>query len=281
LKLSEVGKCSWQAMRLGGKSQPRQERKEGHFPTIESWNDADCKLEVTQPEGWMCRVRLQTKIHLPPDELYDLLTQPDNSGVFRNIKALTSRKIIEDDHRGRQVIDIEQEAKWRFLCFGGTFSTKLFVHQNKPAREIMFKLKESGMMKRFEGTWHIKPFNQQALDESFGFNSRKGQHWTAGPVHALQGFHRRVRGGSVKEAASLLTLEQSVCPNAVPPKALEGILKGIAARQVRNLVEDVRREVDKRNAEKERDKPHPSTSGAPLASMSLGLRSRFVMLRLE
>lgn len=33
------------------------------------------------------QVRLQTRIFLPPDELYDLLTQPDNSKVFRNIKV--------------------------------------------------------------------------------------------------------------------------------------------------------------------------------------------------
>jgi hypothetical protein len=47
------------------------------------------------------------------------------------------------------------------------------------------------MMKRFEGTWRIQPFNQDALDESFGFNKRQGQHWMSGPVHAFQGFQKR------------------------------------------------------------------------------------------
>ena len=37
------------------------------------------------------QVRLQTRIFLPPDELYDLLTQPDNSKVFRNIKVIHYR----------------------------------------------------------------------------------------------------------------------------------------------------------------------------------------------
>jgi hypothetical protein len=32
------------------------DRKAGKFPTVESWNDADCMLEVSQPEGWMCKV---------------------------------------------------------------------------------------------------------------------------------------------------------------------------------------------------------------------------------
>lgn len=121
-------------------------------PTVETWDDADCRLQVSQPEGWTCKVRLrpkiprkplqifsaiflqntmdwasetkmspsshlsrslsiewwefsvnpafslhgvkflwqvklQTRIYLPPDELFELLTQPDNSKVFRNIKV--------------------------------------------------------------------------------------------------------------------------------------------------------------------------------------------------
>lgn len=33
------------------------------------------------------QVSLRTKVGLPPGELYDLLTQPDNSKVFRSIKV--------------------------------------------------------------------------------------------------------------------------------------------------------------------------------------------------
>ena len=28
-------------------------------------------------------------------------------------------------------MEVEQEAKWKFLCFSGTFVTKLFVDQNQ------------------------------------------------------------------------------------------------------------------------------------------------------
>ena len=64
------------------------------------------------------------------------------------------------------------------------------------------------MMKRFEGTWHIRPFNQQALDESWGFNSRQGQHWSAGPRNVLQGFHGR-------EALSCVIKSQLPCTSRV------------------------------------------------------------------
>lgn len=45
-------------------------------------------------------------------------------------------------------------------------------------------------MKKFEGTWQIQPFTQEALDQNFGFSGRKGQHWSAGPLNAFQGFQR-------------------------------------------------------------------------------------------
>lgn len=43
------------------------------------------------------------------------------------------------------------------------------------------------MMKKFEGTWNIEPFNQATLDANFGFDQqRRQQHWMTGPVHAFQ-----------------------------------------------------------------------------------------------
>jgi hypothetical protein len=43
--------------------------------------------------------------------------------------------------------------------------------------------------------------------------------------------------------ATLLTLEQSLQPSVVPPKPLDRAVKGISARQVHYLLEDLRREV--------------------------------------
>ena len=43
--------------------------------------------------------------------------------------------------------------------------------------------------------------------------------------------------------ATLLTLEQSLQPGVVPPKPLDRAVKGISARQVHYLLEDLRREV--------------------------------------
>ena len=52
---------------MGESSDSGKDRKAGNYPTVESWNDADCKLEVTQPEGWMCRVCKVLSVLLIPD----------------------------------------------------------------------------------------------------------------------------------------------------------------------------------------------------------------------
>ena len=67
------------------------------------------------------------------------------------MQALKGRKILEDDRRGRQLIEVEQDAKWSFLCFGGTFTTKLYVKQNKVSREVRHN--------SFENWQHLKHLN--------------------------------------------------------------------------------------------------------------------------
>ena len=42
------------------------------------------------------------------------------------------------------------------------------------------------MMKKFEGTWNIQPFNQATLDDNFGFE-RKPRHWLSAPGNVLKG----------------------------------------------------------------------------------------------
>lgn len=51
-------------------------------------------------------------------------------------QAITYRKVLEDDKHGRQRIELEHEAEWRFLVFGGRFLTRLFVQQDKQAGTV-------------------------------------------------------------------------------------------------------------------------------------------------
>ena len=41
------------------------------------------------------------------------------------------RKVLEDDGKGKQKVEVEQVAAWKLLMFKGSFSTRLFVFQDK------------------------------------------------------------------------------------------------------------------------------------------------------
>ncbi|KAL2621234.1 hypothetical protein R1flu_001439 [Riccia fluitans] len=37
------------------------------------------------------------QVCLPPDDVYDIITDPNNRRVFKNVKEVTYRKVLEDD----------------------------------------------------------------------------------------------------------------------------------------------------------------------------------------
>lgn len=49
------------------------------------------------------------------------------------IQAITYRKVLEDDRKGKQRIELEHEAEWRFLFLHGTFRTRLQCLQDRRA----------------------------------------------------------------------------------------------------------------------------------------------------
>lgn len=205
------------------------------------------EVEVTQPKGFLCKVRLRTEVLFPVSRVYEILTQPDNTQMFRNIKAITYRKVLEDDKHGRQRIELEHEAEWRFLVFGGRFLTRLFVQQDKQAGTLEFKLAKKGMMKDFEGRWHVYTKPQQ-------------NHTPAPHPHfqLLRWPFQQKAHPEAQQHITVLELEQSMCPNVIPPPPIDRLLKGIAKRQVCNVVEDLRREIERVKKEEARAAKEPS-----------------------
>ena len=41
------------------------------------------------------------------------------------------RRVLEDDGKGKQKVEVEQVAAWKLLMFHGSFSTRLFVNQDQ------------------------------------------------------------------------------------------------------------------------------------------------------
>jgi hypothetical protein len=46
-------------------------------------------------------------------------------------QAVAFRKVLRDDGKGRLDAEVEQVGQWRFLCFSGSFSTRLYVCQDR------------------------------------------------------------------------------------------------------------------------------------------------------
>lgn len=46
-----------------------------------------CELQVSIPKGSLCNLKAKFKAGLPPDAIYNIVTDPDNKRVFKNIKV--------------------------------------------------------------------------------------------------------------------------------------------------------------------------------------------------
>lgn len=44
-------------------------------------------LQVSVPKGSLCNLSVSVNVGLPPDAVYNIVTDPDNKRVFKNIKA--------------------------------------------------------------------------------------------------------------------------------------------------------------------------------------------------
>ena len=56
------------------------------------------------------------------------------------MQDVTYRKVLHDDKNGRQKVEVEQLAAWKFLMFSGSFATRLFVFQDRHNRTVSAEL---------------------------------------------------------------------------------------------------------------------------------------------
>lgn len=180
------------------------------------------------PRGHLARIRCVSHFPVAPEVIFAVLTNPDNSGVFRDVADCCSRKILSEEREGSGkcvVVEVEQLGKVRLGGPGQlgkevTFRTRLRVTEDaRAAPERMttrFELLHSDVLSTFDGTWTLEP--------------RRGED-----------------GG--KTVTTVATLEQDVTPRGVPrwlkfvPLA-GGAVKRACAGAVRRMVEDLARVAD-------------------------------------
>ncbi|GLJ21247.1 hypothetical protein SUGI_0389910 [Cryptomeria japonica] len=192
------------------------------------WVDTSPKIEVTVPKGTLCNLKAIVQVGLPPDAVFDIVIDPENKRVFKNIKEVTYRKVLEDDGY-RQLVEVEQAAMWRFLWWSGTIAVRVYVDQDRRNHIVRFHLAKEGFMKKFEGRWKLEPI---FVDEEV---------CTISKPSTLEEYELCSRGKG--RVASLIKLEQLVQPALLPPPPISWYVRGITARTTEMLVEDLQAEV--------------------------------------
>lgn len=213
------------------------------------FSDETLTVEIEQPkEGFFCTVKVLGKVPLPPREVFDILTNPQNKSIFRSIKKVNYRKEVKDDGRGRKTIEVEHVGRWRFGPIKGEFVVRMNVHQDRNKSRIRFQLLDSSLMKDFSGEWTIEPYDEDALDELVRYPNKR---W--GPLHYVsKAVHRFEEQLTHTPTDSLVQLKQSVQPRLLPPPPLDRVLKQITLAQVRCIMQDLLGEVERINAEKKK-----------------------------
>jgi hypothetical protein len=51
---------------------------------------------------------------------------------FNQLQDCTHRKVVHDDGKGRQRVEVDHRSEWRFLWHHGSFTTSLLVEQVNP-----------------------------------------------------------------------------------------------------------------------------------------------------
>eukprot|EP00210_Caulerpa_lentillifera_P007148 g6838.t1 len=169
-------------------------------------------MKVSDKEGFLCRIDLDVDIQLTPVELMTVFSNPDNSGVFRDIYAVPHRKVLEDDGDGRQKVLVENLSGFKFLVVPITFTTCINVESNVKKLTFRFWLAKKGIMKKFAGEWFLHPIYSPD-DET-------------------------------KIIGTRAILEHVLLPSFVPVFC-KGILKSISARAIDRIVEDLKTFADK------------------------------------
>lgn len=169
-------------------------------------------IQVSNSEGYLCHISCQAILASPPRTVFAILTNPDNTAVFRDIKALGYRKVLQDAD-GLKVIEVEQRGEIRVLFKTHYFSTFLTVTEDCRDPDLLttsFTLIQSDVLAKFQGTWHLTPLHPDCSDCS----------------------------------KTLVRLEQDVLPIGMPAylssvPILGNLLKGVCKRAVQRLLEDV------------------------------------------
>lgn len=171
-------------------------------------------IKVSNAKGYLCHIHMESNYECPPEWLFAIFTNPDNTGVFRDIKKRGKRKVLELDPAGRKIVEVEQIGEAKVLFKSREFTTLLKVDEdarNPEELRTAFTLIRSDILSRFNGCWSLAPIRNKEGTEVIG---------------------------------TAATLEQDILPAGAPAflkhvPLVGGALRSICVRAVKRMVEDL------------------------------------------
>jgi hypothetical protein len=175
-------------------------------------NHKNFTAHVSNQSGYLCRVHVEAQHDVPPQDIYDIFTYPDNSAIFRDVKRIDERQVLYDE-AGKRKVKMTQVSEVKLMWMKHEIKTSMDVtedHSDPDNLKIHFDMIRSDALSRFQGEWNIQPIRDQ--------------------------------NGNV--LGSSFVFEQDVLPKGVPPflrrmPVLGGMLRGITLRTVTRLMEDL------------------------------------------
>lgn len=129
----------------------------------EQWVKENVDIFLKNEQG-VLEIEVGGVFDLGASALYELLTHPDNSHIFRGVKRCIKRRILWNNGCKHQVVEVVNESDWNIAgILRGVAKTKLLVEQDETQRLVHFVLgaHESNPFKELYGRWRIYPVESE------------------------------------------------------------------------------------------------------------------------
>ncbi|GJP71394.1 hypothetical protein CLOP_g2229 [Closterium sp. NIES-67] len=120
------------------------------------WVDEPPSIEVSMGSGAVCQLDCIATVALPPDAVFNVVQDPHNRRVFKNIKSVSDVRVVRDEG-GVQHVEMNMAFAWRLPAISGSFTAHVLMIQDRPNRTMSYELTRPGFMKKFQGFWKVEP----------------------------------------------------------------------------------------------------------------------------
>jgi len=193
-----------------------------------SWVRRNVLMEVSKRGQGELEIEAATIFPIEERKVYEIITHPDNHEIFRGIQRCTHRKVLMNDGKGRQVLEVVNESDWNVLGLAhGSIKSRLVVEQSMSEGWMHFTNPDSSvMLKHLYGQWRVYPLDSSVLRHLI--SQRRG----AGDSISR---HEEI----IESEGSIVTLYQRFVPSTKLPKVLLGQFQRSAVYQIKQTFEDL------------------------------------------